>query len=102
MLPFVTMECANSCAMPSNVACYWHSIEFSQNGIGAAMSRQPPSPAGGANLCCNGAANSSPPPCGEGSGVGVEEGSKTVPRGTTPHPNPPPQGGRESLRHGTA
>jgi len=31
--------------------------------------------------------------------VGVEEWSKAVPRGTTPHPNPPPQGGRESQRH---
>src|SRR5215471_2041975 len=37
----------------------------------------------------------SPPPCGEGSGVGVDEWSRTVPRGTTPHPDPPPQGGRE-------
>ena len=42
------------------------------------------------------------PPCGEGSGVGVEEWSKAVPRGTPPHPNPPPQGGRESQRHSTA
>src|SRR5712692_3854296 len=32
---------------------------------------------------------------GEGSGVGVEEWSYTVPRGTTRHPDPPPQGGRE-------
>jgi hypothetical protein len=34
--------------------------------------------------------------------VGVVPGSTTVPCGTTPHPNPPPQGGRESLRLGTA
>src|SRR5215472_7952907 len=38
----------------------------------------------------NGAANSSPPPCGEGMGVGVRECGTAVPRGTTPHPNPPP------------
>src|SRR5215468_1376999 len=44
----------------------------------------------------NGAANSSPPPCGEGLGVGVEPVGTTVPHGTTPHPGPPPQGGRES------
>ena len=44
------------------------------------------------------ASGSSPPPCGEGSGVGVEPSGATVPRGTTPHPNPPPQGGRESAR----
>ncbi|HEV3186129.1 MAG TPA: cobaltochelatase subunit CobN, partial [Xanthobacteraceae bacterium] len=43
------------------------------------------------------AANSSPPPCGEGSGVGVVRGGTVVPHGTTPHPNPPPQGGRESI-----
>jgi nitrite/sulfite reductase ferredoxin-like protein len=33
---------------------------------------------------------------GEGSGVGVARCSTSVPHGTTPHPNPPPQGGRES------
>src|SRR5258706_5784794 len=37
----------------------------------------------------------SPPPCGEGSGVGVGRYGISVPHGTTPHPNPPPQGGRE-------
>jgi 4-diphosphocytidyl-2-C-methyl-D-erythritol kinase len=31
----------------------------------------------------------SPPPCGEGSGAGVEEWSKTVPDGTTPHSDLP-------------
>jgi allophanate hydrolase len=40
-------------------------------------------------------ADFSPPPCGEGSGVGVEPSGITVPHGTTPHPDPPPQGGRE-------
>src|SRR5215471_14046503 len=34
----------------------------------------------------------SPPPCGEGLGVGVHPTSLS---GGTPHPNPPPQGGRE-------
>src|SRR5215472_8010566 len=37
----------------------------------------------------NGAANSSPPPCGEGMGVGVRECGTAVPRGTTlPQPKP--------------
>src|SRR5215470_15848050 len=40
----------------------------------------------------------SPPPCGEGSGVGVEGYGISVPHGTTPLPNPPPQGGREPRR----
>ncbi len=39
-----------------------------------------------ASLCCS----FSPPPCGEGSGVGVERCSTAVPRSTTPHPDPPP------------
>ena len=43
-----------------------------------------------------GAANSSPPPCGEGMGVGVVRWGTAVPYCTTPHPIPPPQGGRES------
>src|SRR6266853_850862 len=47
-------------------------------------------------LKLNDATTSSPPPCGEGSGVGVGRCRKSVPHGTTPHPNPPPQGGRES------
>src|SRR5262249_47664602 len=47
----------------------------------------------GANLRLDGAANSSPPPFGEGSGVGVGRCGTSVPHGTTPHPNPPPQGG---------
>jgi 4-diphosphocytidyl-2-C-methyl-D-erythritol kinase len=38
----------------------------------------------------------SPPPCGEGSGVGGGGGGTAVPHGTPPHPSPPPQGGRES------
>jgi Family of unknown function (DUF5681) len=44
----------------------------------------------GARLGLDGAMDSSPPPCGEGSGVGVEPGGITVPHGTTPHPDPPP------------
>ena len=44
----------------------------------------------GARLRLDGATDSSPPPCGEGSGVGVEPDGITVPLGTTPHPNPPP------------
>src|SRR5262249_46538945 len=52
----------------------------------------------GANLRLDGAANSSPPPCGEGSGVGVGRCGTSVPHGTPPHPNPPPQRGRESAR----
>ena len=35
----------------------------------------------------------SPPPCGEGSGVGVVDG--IINTAATPLPNPPPQGGRE-------
>src|SRR5215470_1200006 len=49
----------------------------------------------GANLRRDRAANSSPPPCGEGSGVGVEPVCTAMPHGTTPHPDPPPHGGRE-------
>jgi dipeptide transport system ATP-binding protein len=52
----------------------------------------------GIRLMLDGAANSSPPPCGEGSGVGVEPVCTPVPHGTPPHPDPPPQGGRESPR----
>jgi Family of unknown function (DUF5681) len=44
----------------------------------------------GAGLRLNGATDSSPPPCGEGSGVGVEPVGAPVALGTTPHPNPPP------------
>jgi hypothetical protein len=44
------------------------------------------------------AADSSPPPCGEGAGVGVGRCGTSVLHGTTPHPIPPPQGGRESTR----
>ena len=52
----------------------------------------------GVRLSLDDAANSSPPPCGEGSGVGVGRFGTSVLRGTTPHPIPPPQGGRESKR----
>src|SRR6266852_6561691 len=38
-------------------------------------------------------------PCGEGSGVGVVRCGTSVPHCTTPHPNPPPQGGRECALH---
>jgi hypothetical protein len=37
----------------------------------------------------------SPPPCGEGLGVGVVRCGNAVPDCTTPLPTPPPQGGRE-------
>jgi glutamyl-Q tRNA(Asp) synthetase len=50
----------------------------------------------GAKLGSDVAADSSPPPCGEGSGVGVEPVGTAVPRRTPPPPHPPPQGGRES------
>jgi hypothetical protein len=49
----------------------------------------------GLGYLIRGAANTSPPPCGEGSGVGVVQYGILVPRGTTPLPNPPPQGRRE-------
>jgi precorrin-3B synthase len=39
----------------------------------------------------------SPPPCGEGSGVGVDSAVTRV----TPLPNPPPQGGREQAADAT-
>ena len=43
----------------------------------------------------------SPPPCGEGSGVGVERLMLAPARHTsTPLPNPPPQGGREHTARG--
>ena len=38
---------------------------------------------------------SSPPPCGEGSGVGVVFGGDAMTSSSTPLPSPPPQGGRE-------
>jgi protein ImuB len=44
--------------------------------------------------CAWAVARFSPPPCGEGSGVGVARWGTLVPRGTTPHPPPPPQRGR--------
>src|SRR5438132_13978379 len=37
----------------------------------------------------------SPPPCGEGSGVGVVKCGDAAPNRATPLPSPPPQGGRE-------
>src|SRR6266849_786028 len=59
--------------------------------IGIAIRRLPRIRGGiGAGLRFDVAADSSPPPCGEGSGVGVGGGDTSVPRGTTPHPIPPP------------
>ncbi|HEV3371621.1 MAG TPA: DNA polymerase Y family protein, partial [Xanthobacteraceae bacterium] len=44
----------------------------------------------------------SPPPCGDGSGVGVARCGTPVPHGTTHHPNPPPREvGSTRLRHQT-
>jgi hypothetical protein len=40
------------------------------------------------------AARTSPPPCGEGLGVGVTSYARSTPSGTTPLPNPPPPPGR--------
>src|SRR6516165_12799810 len=37
----------------------------------------------------------SPPPCGEGLGVGVRVGARVPHKAMTPLPHPPPQGGRE-------
>jgi peptide/nickel transport system ATP-binding protein len=37
----------------------------------------------------------SPPPCGEGLGVGVARGGDALPHRSIPLPSPPPQGGRE-------
>jgi len=51
----------------------------------------------GVKIRVAGIANSSPPPCGEGMGVGVVRWGTAVPYCTPPHPIPPPQGGRESL-----
>jgi hypothetical protein len=46
------------------------------------------------------AANSSPPPCGEGSGVGVGRSGNVMPHGTTPHPTLPHKGeGVAAARH---
>jgi branched-chain amino acid transport system permease protein len=50
----------------------------------------------GAKIQFAGVANSSPPPCGKGMGVGVVQFGTAVPHRTPPHPIPPPQGGRES------
>ena len=48
----------------------------------------------GARLSRGCAANSSPPPCGEGSGVGVEPGSTAVPTWPDPPPHPSPSRNR--------
>jgi hypothetical protein len=37
-----------------------------------------------------------PPPCGEGSGAGVAGFRTGEPYSATPHPDAPPQGGRET------
>ncbi|HMA73440.1 MAG TPA: class I adenylate-forming enzyme family protein [Xanthobacteraceae bacterium] len=50
-------------------------------------------PIAGAGLRRDSAANSSPPPCGEGSGVGVEEWDKAVPPRHDPPPQPSPTRG---------
>ncbi|HEY6255328.1 MAG TPA: precorrin-3B synthase [Xanthobacteraceae bacterium] len=50
----------------------------------------------GADATREGAAGNSPPPCGEGLGVGVARCGTSEQYGTTPLPIPPPQGGRES------
>src|SRR5262249_26964866 len=54
-----------------------------------------PPPLAGRAIAYSAALFCSPPPSGERSAEGVEEWSYTVPRGTTPHSDPPPQGGRE-------
>jgi hypothetical protein len=48
----------------------------------------------------DGAANSSPPPCGEGLGVGVVQCGTSVPDGTPPTPTLPHKG--EGVRLGAA
>src|SRR5215471_2309666 len=48
----------------------------------------------GVNLCRNGAANSSPPPCGEGLGVGVVRGGTALPQLLDPPPRPSPSRNR--------
>src|SRR5215475_10400794 len=47
----------------------------------------------GVNFCRGGTANSSPPPCGEGSGVGVDECCTAVPLPPDPPPQPSPTRG---------
>jgi 4-diphosphocytidyl-2-C-methyl-D-erythritol kinase len=48
----------------------------------------------GANLGCNSAANSSPPPCGEGSGAGVPRGGMALPQPLDPLPQSSPSRNR--------
>jgi hypothetical protein len=48
----------------------------------------------GARLSRGCAANSSPPPCGEGSGVGIEPGSTAFPTWPAPPPHPSPSRNR--------
>ena len=50
----------------------------------------------GVRLSTCGAPHDSAPPCGEGSGVGVGRCGTTMPHLAPPHPDPPPQGGREA------
>src|ERR1700730_17000540 len=47
----------------------------------------------GARLSCGGDANSSPPPCGEGSGGGVARGGTALPQTPDPPPHPSPTRG---------
>jgi error-prone DNA polymerase len=64
---------------------------------GPRASRPPPDPTlTGVKLRFAGVAISSPPPCGEGRGVGVGRSGTAESHCTIPHPIPPPQGGRES------
>src|SRR5215475_60527 len=48
----------------------------------------------GVSLRRNSAANSSPPPCGEGLGVGVERGGTALPQPPDPPPQPSPSRNR--------
>jgi hypothetical protein len=53
----------------------------------------------GANLCRDGVADSSPPPCGgRTGGSGLGQLALLCPTARPPHPIPPPQRGRESRR----
>jgi 4-diphosphocytidyl-2-C-methyl-D-erythritol kinase len=62
--------------------------------LGLAPGERFAAPAIGANLGCNSAANSSPPPCGEGAGVGVARGGIALPQLPDPPPQPSPSRNR--------